>query len=450
VYKVRSGDAAIGVGDCARLPFQDASIDYVFTDPPFGANIPYADLNIVVEAWHGVLTTATREAIFDEPKHKGLNEYQHLMRECFCEYFRVLKPGRWMTVVFSNSSNAVWRAIQEAMGTAGLVVADVRTLDKQQGSYRQVTSSAVKQDLVISAYKPTEALAKKFALGESSDAAAWAFVSEHLRNVPVFVPSADQGETVAERTVQMLHDRMIAFHVQRGLAVPISGPAFEAGLRERFAEREGMFFLPHQVAEYDRKRTTVRELKQLELFVTDESSAIRWVRQQLDIKPRKLQDLTPEFTRQLQAWERHEVTVELRDLLAQNFVCYDGDGPVPSQIHQYLSSNYKELRNLSKADATLVRRAEGRWYVPDPAQAVDIEKLRQAALLKEFQEYLENPLRRIKVFRTEAVRAGFKAAYDARDYELIVRVAEKLPESVLQEDEQLLMYHDVASTRLGR
>ena len=54
------------------------------------------------------------------------------------------------------------------------------------------------------------------------------------------------------------------------------------------------------------------------------------------------------------------------------------------------------------------------------------------------------------MFRTEAVRAGFKAAYDARDYDLIVRVANKLPESVLQEDEQLLMYYDVASTRLGR
>ena len=54
------------------------------------------------------------------------------------------------------------------------------------------------------------------------------------------------------------------------------------------------------------------------------------------------------------------------------------------------------------------------------------------------------------MFRTEAVRAGFKAAYDARDYDLIVGVADKLPETVLQEDEKLLMYYDVASTRLGR
>ena len=51
------------------------------------------------------------------------------MQGCFVEYNRVLKPGRWMTVVFHNSRNSVWNAIQEAMLAAGFVVADVRTLD---------------------------------------------------------------------------------------------------------------------------------------------------------------------------------------------------------------------------------------------------------------------------------------------------------------------------------
>jgi hypothetical protein len=101
-------------------------------------------------------------------------------------------------------------------------------------------------------------------------------------------------------------------------------------------------------------------------------------------------------------------------------------------------------------DPSLVSKASGCWYVPDSAKAVDLEKLRQAALLKEFQSYVDTSQKRLKMFRTEAVRAGFKDAYDRRDYELIVRVADRLPESVLQEDEQLLMYFDVASTRLGR
>ena len=143
-------------------------MDYVFTDPPFGENIYYADLNFLVESWHRVLTNAAPEAIVDRFKKKGLPEYQRLMQRCFEEYRRVLKPGRWITVVFHNSRNAVWTAIQEAMLAAGFVVADVRTMDKQQGSYRQVTSTAVKQDLVISAYKPNDGLEERFALWQAA------------------------------------------------------------------------------------------------------------------------------------------------------------------------------------------------------------------------------------------------------------------------------------------
>jgi hypothetical protein len=436
-------------GTCSDLALPNSSIDYIFTDPPFGENINYADLNFLVEAWHGVFTDAAPEAIVDLGKRKGIGEYQELMRSCFREYCRVLKPGRWMTVVFSNSSNGIWRAIQEAMGTAGFVIADVRTLDKKQGSYRQVTSTAVKQDLVISAYKPTEELEKRFEIGQSSPDDAWAFVREHLHNVPVFVGRSGEVELVVERTAQMLLDRMIAFHVQHGISVPLSGPEFLQGLSQRFPERDGMYFLPDQVTEYDRKRTTATQLRQLSFFVNDEHSAIQWIRQQLQDKPQSFQDLQPQFMRELQAWAKHELTVELKVILEQNFLHYDGRGPVPSQIHSYLSSNFKELRNLDKEDPKLIEKARDRWYVPDPNKQADLDQIRERALLKEFEELKESTQRRIKQFRTEAVRAGFKACWQERDYATIVKVAAKLPEAVLQEDEKLLMYIDNAQTRLG-
>src|SRR5262249_16793053 len=130
-------------GTAAAIPIPSNSVDYVFTDPPFGENIYYADLNFLVESWHRVLTDSKPEAIVDQPKHKELLDYERLMEACLRECCRVLKPGRWMTMVFHNSSNAVWSAIQEALTAAGFVVADVRTLDKQHGSYRQITSTAV-------------------------------------------------------------------------------------------------------------------------------------------------------------------------------------------------------------------------------------------------------------------------------------------------------------------
>jgi len=439
---------AVTTGDCAALPIPDDTVDYIFTDPPFGENIYYADLNFLVESWHQVFSNATPEAIVDRAKKKGLLDYQHLMQRCFAEYCRVLKPGRWMTVVFHNSRNAVWNAIQEAMLAAGFVVADVRTLDKQQGSYRQVTSTAVKQDLVISAYKPNGGLEERFNLTSGTEEGVWDFVRTHLRQLPVFVSKDGKAEVVAERQGYLLFDRMVAFHVQRGVTVPLSAAEFYAGLG-RFPERDGMYFLTEQAAEYDKKRLTVKEVLQLEIAPCDEASSIEWLKQQLTRKPQTLQELTPQFLREIGGWQKHERPLELSTLLEQNFLPFDGQGEVPSPIHSYLSTNFKELRNLPKVHSALRAKAKDRWYVPDPNKAGDLEKLRERALLREFEEYRQSKQRRLKVFRLEAVRAGFKRAWQERDYPTIIAIAEKISDKILQEDPKLLMWYDQAITRAG-
>jgi hypothetical protein len=372
-----------------------------------------------------------------------------MMTDAFSEYYRVLKPGRWITVEFHNSENRVWRGIQEALGVSGFVIGDVRVLDKKLKTFKQiVAASTMKQDLVISAYKPTQALLDNFELTGANEISAWGFVREHLRNVPVFVETLGKVEIILERTPQMLMDRMIAFHVQRGVEVPIVGAEFVVGLSQKFSERDGMYFLAEQVAEYDRKRVSVSELGQLALFITNEESAIQWMRQLLLKKPQTFQDLQPQFMREIQSWMTHERTVELREILEQNFLRYEGKGPVPEQIHAYLSTNWKELRNLAKDDSFLVAKARDRWYLPDPNKAGDLEKLREKALLKEFEEYKEVK-KKLKVFRLEAVRAGFKKAWQERDYAVIVAVADKIPNNVLEEDPKLLMWYDQAVTRMG-
>jgi len=266
----------------SAMSIPDASVDYIFTDPPFGENIYYSDLNFFVEAWLRVFTSTAPEAIVDRVKGKELSDYQRMMQECFRNYYRVLKPGRWMTVEFHNSKNSVWNAIQEALQHAGFVIADVRTLDKQQGSFQQVVSgNTVKRDLIISAYKPNGGLEERFKKRAGTEEAVWDFVGTHLKQLPVFVVKAGRSEVVAERQEYLLYDRMVAFHVQRGYPVPLSTADFYAGLRQRFPERDGMYFLPAQVNEYDRKRLEVKEIEQYELFVSDEKSAIQWVRRQL-------------------------------------------------------------------------------------------------------------------------------------------------------------------------
>jgi len=445
-----SGNAVVTTGDAARMPLPDNSVDYIFTDPPFGENIYYADLNFLVESWHGVFTHSSPEAIVDRAKGKDLLHYQRLMEACLKEYFRVLKPGRWMTMVFHNSSNAVWAAIQEALAGAGFVVADVRTLDKQQGSYRQVTSTAVKQDLVISAYKPNGGLEKRFELEKGTEEGVWDFVRTHLRQLPAFVSKDGNVEVIAERQPYLLFDRMVAFHVQRNVTVPLSVGEFFAGLAQRFPERDGMYFLPEQVAEYDRKRMKASEVRQLEIFVRNEKSAIQWLRQQLLDKPQTFQEIHPQFMREIAGWEKHEKPIELRDLLEENFLRYDGVGEVPSQIHRYLSTNFHELRKLPKDAPALRAKARDRYYVPDPTKEADVQKTREKALLREFLEYRAATQRKLKVFRLEAIRTGFRWAWQQNDYDAILDVAAKIPEDVLQEDAMLLMWYTNSLIRTGR
>ncbi|WP_295426510.1 DNA methyltransferase [uncultured Thiodictyon sp.] len=452
-YRTTPGTAFIGTGTAARVPLSDNSIDYIFTDPPFGENIYYADLNFLVESWHRVFTDAGPEAIIDRFKHKALPEYQHLMQRCFAEYYRVLKPGRWMTVVFSNSKAAVWNAIQVALQQAGFVVAEVTALDKVQGSYRQVTSAtAMKQDLVISAYKPNGGLEERFNRNGATPDSAWDFVRTHLRQLPsVKVTQGDFQELVhnVERDPRRIKDRLDAWFIRHDAMVPLSSPEFIAELAARFEMVDGMVFLPEQRVAYEQARSRIPQSKQAELFVSDERSAIDWLTRFLLKRPATRSEILPDYMPQIGAAKKKgEIIPELGQLLDDSFLCYDGAGEVPSQIHSYLSTNHKDLRGLAKDHPALVAKAQDRWYVPDPNKAQDLEKKREKALLKEFATYQAHTGRRLKEFRLEVLRAGFRAAWAAKDYRAIVALAAKIPEEALQEDEKLLLWYDQALTRL--
>ncbi len=398
--------------DLSNIPSD--SVDYIFTDPPFGENLMYSELNYVAEAWLRVFTNNNDEAIINKTQNKSLTEYQELMTRCLEEYYRVLKPGRWITVEFHNSKNAVWNSIQEALGRAGFIIADVRTLDKKQGSFNQVkgASQAIKQDLVISAYKPKNHFCKEFNLQVGTEETAWAFVRQHLENIPVVVIKNDKIEIVAERQAYLLFDRMVAYHIMRGIPVPLDAVDFFKGLDEKFLSRDGMYFLPDQVNEYDTSRITKEvETVQLSFLVTNEKSAIQWLYYQLG-EPQTYAELQPKFMQEVKTVDRYEDMPELAVLLEENFLQDD----------------------------------KGRWYIPDVTKEGDVSKLREKKLWKEFEGYLATK-GKLKLFRTEAVRVGFAKLWRDKNYKLIIETAERLPEQIVQEDDKLLMYYDIS---LGR
>lgn len=158
-----------------------------------------------------------------------------------------------------------------------------------------------------------------------------------------------------------------------------------------------------------------QRVEQLALFVTDEKSAVQWLRQALDLasggKSQSYGELQPEFIQQLHQ-ARHENLPELQVLLDQNFL----------------------------------QDPNGRWYVPDPDHQADLEALRMNSLLREFNEYRRGK-GRLRIFRSEAVRAGFSQAWKEHDYTTILAFAERLPDDVLQEDPALKLYYDNSLSR---
>jgi len=135
LFRISTQDAT-----CLRQ-IPDNSIDYVFTDPPYGANINYSEMNFIWESWLQVFSDPSHEVVINRVRRKTLADYQILMTKALKEVFRVLKPGHWMTMAFHNSSADVWNAILQSITDAGFTIMGAQVLNRQQATFKQLVSS---------------------------------------------------------------------------------------------------------------------------------------------------------------------------------------------------------------------------------------------------------------------------------------------------------------------
>jgi len=413
------GNSTISVMSATKMSEIAAnSIDYIFVDPPFGANIMYSELSSIWENWLKVKTDNKEEAIINKTQSKSLFEYQQLMNASFREFYRVLKPNKWITIEFSNTSASVWNSIQNALQGVGFVIVNVASIDKQQGSFNAVTSTtAVKQDLVITCYKPSDDLTDKFLQLGGSKENVWDFIDEHLLHLPVHIEKGNATTSVVERSPKILYDRLISYYVQKGFAIPMDAQEFQKGLYERYAERDGMFFTATQAAEYEEKKLKAPEFVPMGIMVSDEANGIEWLKNELRNNPQTRQDIFTNWTKAIAGVRKGDVIPELDTLLEENFI----------------------------------QNEDGTWRLANVNDDVDLEKLRTKALLKEFKLYLEvcrKPRGKLKDVRVEAVRAGFKQCYSDKNFADIILVGDRIPQNLLTEDEVLLQYYDIASSKV--
>ena len=398
-------------GSISNVP--NNCIEYVFTDPPFGSNLMYSELNFLWEAWLKVFTNNQKEAIVNSTQNKGLDEYKALMTACFKEMYRILKPNRWITVVFHNSKASVWNAIQDAITKAGFVIAQVTVMDKKQGSFKQVTSAgAVKNDLIINAYKPKQEFSDRF-LKNAGQGMEQDFIAEHLSRLP--------AEPNVERTEQMLYSKLLAQYVQRGYIVRYSARQFHRLLDEYFKEVDGYWFTREQLPQYEEWKMasgleSIEEIKTGQrVFVTDEKTALTWLYQFLD-KPRSFSDIYTAY-HQAVALIEDEIP-ELRDLLDSNFI--------------YEDKLYRRPHTKDEQEAVEARRER------ELERAFDV-------LLAEAQ----SSSRRLRNVRKEALKHGFTKAYQEQRFADILTVAKKLSRKILEENGEINDFVEIAHIKLG-
>jgi DNA modification methylase len=192
--------AVVAIASATSLKFiPDNSVDYVFTDPPFGGNIFYSDASMLYEAWLGEVTKESDELVFhrrskqqrkqDNRVFKELDDYAAGMKAAFAEMFRVLKPDRWATIEFNNSDGKVFDIIKEGIKSVGFEIVNMLLLDKAQKSFKQHQGADGSQDVVdkdvfFNIHKPAIVRAEVRAADHDLEQQVADTVRQHLQTLP--------------------------------------------------------------------------------------------------------------------------------------------------------------------------------------------------------------------------------------------------------------------------
>lgn len=227
-----------------------ASVDYIFTDPPFGSNIFYADCNLIGEAWLGAVADTEAEAVVNRSRSasqggKTLNDYENLLSAAFREMHRVLKPGRWATVVFQSSNGAVWKAIERAALKAGFDLHAVDMLDKVQQSMkgykgRSGAENVASFDIVLQLRRSVGSTEAPRARAESPQIVIRR-IARHLAGLPINVTE--------ERTLPFLYSLSIQTLLRaRADLASFSMDRLREMLERHFDNRDGRWYSPRKFA----------------------------------------------------------------------------------------------------------------------------------------------------------------------------------------------------------
>ncbi|HEX5114789.1 MAG TPA: DNA methyltransferase [Pseudonocardiaceae bacterium] len=212
------GRVRVHTASSTAIDLPEQSIAYLFTDPPFGGYIPYAEINQVNELWLAGVTDDSEEAVISTARGKTVDDYQRLLTSALAQAHRVLADDGVATLVFHSSKAQVWTALSDAVRAAGFDVTASSVLDKTQRSFKQVNGhESVSGDPLFLLHKA------------AGDAAAMPVDDGDL--VSLVLATARATGDAAELNRERLYSRFVGASLRRGIPVSIGANEFYAAVQ---------------------------------------------------------------------------------------------------------------------------------------------------------------------------------------------------------------------------
>ncbi len=403
----RTTDAFVLLGSASNIPVANESIDYIFADPPFGSNIYYADCSLLWETWLGRITDESKEMVVSDRRVNGpfktLEDYARMMETAFGEMFRVLKPGRWATVEFSNSDGRVFNVIKQAVRNVGFEIVNMLVLEKTQKSFKQVKGvkgeeDVVDKDVLFNLHKPAVARPQTSTADHDLEHQIADAVRQHLQSLPERIRAEPGKYSDEHRATATIHIMLMNTLIPRGVGVERLNLPFIESVCVRYFHKVGQRWYLRGEAVGGNGGDLIQE----QVSIKDELTAIAWLRQKLSVHPAPIGELKP-------LWMK--ATVLLPTSGTQGLVLED-----------LLISNFW--------------RDEGtnRWREPTDAERDRMNDDRSIRILHDTERYLASSLRRetTEAERCDWIDALFQIcrALEEEDAHLLPSIRELTPQEV--------------------
>ena len=250
------------------------SIDHIFTDPPYGDKIQYGELNFIWEAWLRLDTHwHDEEIIVNEIRGKTVDEWSEMMSRAMQECYRVLKPGRWLSLCYHDTSEGTWSLVQDIMSEVGFIVDrsdSALFIDTGQKTYNQTQADKVtKRDLVINFRKPRVGeLAAEIKLSDKDN--------EKTFREKVYIIIRDYLTSNPGSTKDRIYDEVVSRMVRRGqmeahnfdeLLNQVAEEVKEPVKKNLFENQDPNLWGTHEIGRW--------YLKDSELDVVDEAETVK-------------------------------------------------------------------------------------------------------------------------------------------------------------------------------